>query len=136
MTTKRITRRQVQAWFAPIRKALTEIKTTGEVETIRGYAHTRLHTGDDYARLDHCIAGFRGLMERLCPDVDLEPMEKLERKFANGLLLEPSDIDAALGLLKTCEKPLMRCTRAAVKDAVLTEQVAIELEQLGLKEAA
>jgi hypothetical protein len=48
----RITRRQAQSWLAPIRSALRSIDRTGEAEAVQGYIVTRLHAGDDYARID------------------------------------------------------------------------------------
>ena len=52
------TRKQARAWLAPIRKALTEM-LSGEVDSHRGYAITRIHHADnDFARIDHAINGF------------------------------------------------------------------------------
>ena len=47
---KRMTRRQVAGWLLPIRSALKEM-LSGEVDSIRGYAVTRLHRGDEYERV-------------------------------------------------------------------------------------
>ncbi len=128
---KRITRRQVEAWLAPMRKALREMRS-GEVDSIRGYAVTRLHNRDDYARVDHCLAGFRCLINRLFPSVDTACLQRLETRLANGVPLSVADLDAALSLLTSLEKPLMGMSAAAVSAAVLTEQVAIEFEALGM----
>lgn len=68
---KRVTRRQIQSWLMPIRRCFAEIKT-GEVDSMRGYAVTRLDEKDSYARIDFCIAGFRALIQRLCPQLDSE----------------------------------------------------------------
>jgi hypothetical protein len=133
---KRITRRQACAWLHPMRKALSDISATGTVDAVQGYAVTRLHDGDDYARLDYCCAGFRGLMTRLWPDMDCSALHKIERRLAAGVLLETADIVAVLRLLKDVESKLMKRTVAEVKAAVLAEQIVIEMEALGLKEAA
>lgn len=133
---KRITRRQAQAWLAPIRKALRQIADTGEADSVQGYAVTRLHRSDDYARIDYCIAGFRALMGRLWPELDCNPLEKIEKRLAAGIHLEQGDLISAFRLLNDVEKKLMKRTVREVKDAVLAEQIAIELEGLGLKAAA
>lgn len=133
---KRITRRQAQTWLSPIRKSLRQIAETGEVDSVQGYAVTRLHTGDDYARIDYCIAGFRALMGRLWPELDCNPLEKIEKRLAAGIHLEQGDLISAFRLLNDVEKKLMKRTVREVKDAVLAEQIAIELEGLGLKAAA
>ena len=133
---KRITRRQAQAWLAPMRKALRQIADTGEADAVQGYAVTRLHTGDDYARVDYCIAGFRALMARLWPDLDCTALAKIEKRLAAGVLLERDDLVAVFQLLNDVEKKLMKRTVRDVKAAVLAEQIAIEFEQIGIREAA
>lgn len=132
----RITRRQAQSWLSPMRAAMRQIADTGEAETVQGYAVTRLHSGDDYARVDFCIAGFRALMARLWPDLDCAPLHKLEKRFAAGVLIERDDLVAAFRLLNDVEKRLMKKTVKEVKAAVLAEQIIIEMEALGIKEAA
>lgn len=131
--SKKITRRQVDAWLSPMRRSLLEMRT-GYADSIRGYAVTRLHRQDDYARVDFCIAGFRGLLSRMLPDIDAGPLLKLENKLANGVPLTVEEIDAALRMLKSMEKPLMGKTVDEVTSAVRTEQIQIELD--AIKEAA
>ena len=105
------TRKQVQAWLAPIRKALSEIRT-GECDAYRGYAITRIHHADnDFARVDHAINGFVALMDRLLKDIDTS-------------------------CLKEAERHLLTFKRCELIDAANTEMINIELERLGMKEAA
>ena len=132
----RITRRQAQSWLAPMRRTFREMQQTGHTDAVQGYAVTRLHSGDDYARVDFCIAGFRALMARLWPDLDCAPLHKLEKRFAAGVMIERDDLVAAFRLLNDVEKRLMKKTVREVKAAVLAEQIVIEMEALGLKEAA
>ena len=127
---KRITRRQARAWLEPMRSCLRGIRATGESDTIRGYAVTRLHDRDDYARIDYCIAGFRGLTDRICPHIDSKPLLRLEQRFAAGSPLTIELIDDALRMLRIVEDELMKHTVDAVKDAVLTEQILIEMDAI------
>lgn len=127
----RMTRRKVQAWLAPVRSCMKEMKG-GEVDAIQGYAVTRLHTEDDYVRVDYCMSGFRMLVGRLCPDMDLTAMEKVEKKLHHGVLLDIKDIDDVMSLLKTVENRLIRIDEQVVRSAVLTEQIAIEMERVGI----
>lgn len=131
----KITRRQARAWLAPMRAALRQMRA-GEVDAVRGYPVTRMNPRDDYVRIDFCIAGFRGLIERLQIRVDLAPLAAIEKRLAAGILLDVRGIDHALAMLHTVEDALIGFSKAEVKHAVLTEQVNIELEALGLKEAA
>lgn len=130
------TRKQAQAWLAPIRKALAEIMT-GEVDTHRGYPITRIHWADnDVARIDHAINGFVALMERLMPDLDTGPMKRLSKKLEAGVLLELHEVTACQALIDSVEDRLLKFKRSDLVDAANTEMMVIELERLGLKEAA
>lgn len=131
----RITRRQARAWLSPMRRAFHAMRA-GEIDAVRGYPVTRLHEHDDYVRIDYAIAGFRGLIERLQIPVDLAPLFAIEKRLGAGVLLEVRAIEEALAMLNTVEDSLLKFSRAQVKCAVLDEQIVIELEALGLKEAA
>ena len=132
---KRVTRKKIRSWLAPIRACFAQMRS-GEVDSIRGYAVTRLDQKDEYARIDFCINGFSALIDRLCPDVDTAPLHRISKALANGVPLTIAEIDSALSLLHRCENRLIKRTVADVKSAVLTEQVCIEINELGLREAA
>lgn len=127
---KKITRSQARAWLAPMRECMRQMKYTGEADTIRGYAVTRLHSDDDYARVDYCCAGFRALMERLCPHIDTAPLLRIERRLAAGTPLTVEQLDAAFRMLRAVENDLIKHSVAAVKDAVLVEQILIEMDEM------
>lgn len=131
------TRKQARAWLAPIRNAFREIRT-GEVDTVRGYAVTTItwDRDDTPARVDHCINGFAAMLERLAPEFDIGPMRKVSKKLENGILLTVEDVDACFALLNACEDLLLTFSRQQLKGAALTEQINIEMEMLGLKDAA
>lgn len=128
---KRMTRRQVEAWFIPIRSALREMMS-GEVDSIQGYAVTRLHTSDDYARVDHCIAGFVGVLSRIFDGLDVSMLTKIQKRLANGAPLTEIDVQAALDFLKSLETPLIKTDWHKIKNALQTEMIQIELSELGI----
>ena len=119
-----------------MRSCLREIRATGESDTIRGYSVTRLHASDDYARVDYCIAGFRGLTDRICPHLDSAPLRRLEQRFAAGAPLTIDMIDDSLRMLRMVEDELLKHTVAAVQDAVLIEQILIEMDAIAEDRAA
>ena len=130
------TRAQAKAWLAPIRKAFVEM-LSGEVDSHRGYAITRIHHADnDFARIDHAINGFTALIARLMPDFDLAPIGRISKKLEAGILLESKEVHEALALLKRCEDQLIKFKRSELSDAANTEMINIELERMGIKEAA
>ncbi len=130
------TRKQAQAWLAPIRNAFLEMQS-GEMDSYRGYAITRINARDiDFARVDHCINGFVAMLNRVFPDFDTALMKKVSNKLESGVLITLDEVNGCLRALDACEDLLITVSRGELKAAALTEQVNIELEQLGLKEAA
>lgn len=132
---KKVTRRQAQAWLAPMRKCFQEMRS-GYSNAVRGYAVTRLHEGDDWVRVDFCIAGFRALIGRLFPDLATPHMERIEKRLANGVLVAQADLDGAMREIRAAEDRLITVTRADLHSAVLTEQINIEFEARMGQEAA
>lgn len=126
---KKITRRQVEAWFDPIRKCFAEMRS-GEVDSIRGYAVTRLNERDTYARTDYAIEGWLGVLRRVMPSFNVEPMERIKRKLANGVPLTVQEIDDAMRCLNGAVKPLMLMPWQQIKDAVLIEMIQIEFDEM------
>ncbi len=126
------TRAQAKAWLAPIRKAFVEM-LSGEVDSHRGYAITRIHHADnDFARIDHAINGFTALIARLMPDFDISSVAKISKKLEAGILLEAKEVHDALAMLKRCEDGLIKFKRHELTDAANTEMTRIEFERLGL----
>lgn len=129
------TRKQTKRWLEPIRKAFIEMRS-GYVDAVQGYAVTRLHTGDDYARIDYCINGFVGMISRLFPDFDVSAMNAVSKKLANGIPLVVEEIEACIAVVDKVAELIMKTPRQALIDASLTEQINIELEQSSIKSAA
>lgn len=132
---KPMTRKEARAWLAPVRQAFGQM-LQGEADAIRGYAVTRLHHKDDWARTDHCIAGFRCLIHRLMPDLDMTALARVEKKLAAGVLLTHPELEACMALFRTVEDRLLQHIKRDVLEAATTEQIAIELETLGLIQEA
>ncbi len=131
----KMTRRKAQAWLDPMRQTMQQILLTGESHAIKGYASARMHDGK-WVRLDWLCAGFRGLLDRLLPDLDCSALLKVERKLAIGVPLERDEVVAVVRMFRMTESSLMKKTVEEVQDAVLTEQIAIEVEAIGLATVA
>ena len=86
--------------------------------------------------VDHAANGFVALIERLMPDFDLTPIRRISKKLDAGILLEAKEVHEALALLKRCEDRLIKFKRSDLTDAANTEMINIELERMGIKEAA
>ena len=131
---KRVTRRQAQAWLAPMRKCINDMRS-GFSDAARGYAVTRLHEGDDYVRVDYCIAGFQALIGRLFPTQSVQHMETIRKRLASGVLVAQSTLEGALRELREVEDLLITVSRLDLQSAVLTEQISIEMGAIFQEEA-
>jgi hypothetical protein len=131
----RLTRREMRKWLDPMRKAFREMRE-GEVDSLQGYAVTRIDATDEFCRIDWAINGFAAVLERIVPDLDTKPLHKVSKRLANGISFTIADVDRCLALLTAAEDRLIKIPRAKIRAAVLAEQIDIELQSLGLKEAA
>ena len=66
----------------------------------------------------------------------LAPIRKAFNEMRTGVLIEYHEVDACFVTLNACEDLLLTFKRATLIDAANTESINIELELLGLKEAA
>ena len=133
--SRKITRREVAAFTAPVRAALAELRS-GEVHSIRGYAVQRDRKDGSWVRIDWAINGFVALVRRLDPDLPTRAMESIAKKLDAGVVLTAAEIEAAQQELKAQCEAFFRASRERLIDVARTEQINIELESLGIKEAA
>ena len=75
-------------------------------------------------------------MTRLLPDVDLDPLRWVASDLRKGKLMSPEKAKQAYRTLKLIEDRMTKCTWNEVTRAVDTTRIDIEMERLGLKEAA
>lgn len=69
-------------------------------------------------------------MDRLCPHIDSDPLRRIEQRFATGAPLTDGLLTDALRMLRLVEDDLIKHSVAEVKDAVLTEQILIEMDEI------
>ena len=97
---------------------------------------TRLPHNDKWEALDACIEGFCCAMGRLMPDVDLGPLYFVASDLRKGKLMTPAKAQAAHRTLKIIEDRMTTYTWNEVSSAVDTTRIEIEIERLGLRQAA
>lgn len=133
---KPLERRRVKSFMEPITKAFASI-LQGSVEVDDNNTPiTRLPHNDSWEALDACIEGFVSAMGRLLPDVDLDPLRHVASDLRKGKLMTVAKAQKAMQTLQVIEDRMTRCTWNEVARAVDTTRIEIELERLGLKEAA
>lgn len=125
---KRITRRQARAWLLPMRDCLRSIRTTGNADTIGGYAVVIDERDGTATRIDYCIAGFVGLIDRICPTINTAPLTAVMDTLADRQPITIDALDAALRTLSLVEDAMILLSVDEVQSARLTEEIQIELD--------
>lgn len=133
---KPLERRRVKQFMEPITTAFQQI-LHGSIEVDdNDIPITRLPHNDQWEALDACIEGFVCAMARIMPDVDLGPLRYVASDLRKSKLMTAAKAKAAWETLRTIENRLTKCTWNEVARAVDTTRIEIEMERLGLKEAA
>lgn len=133
---KPLERRRVRSFMEPITRAFASIMQ-GVVEVDdNDIPITRLPHNDNWEALDACIEGFVCAMSRLLTDVDLDPLRWVASDLRKGKLMSPEKAKLAYRTLKLIEDRMTKCTWNEVSRAVDTTRIDIEMERIGLKEAA
>lgn len=123
---RRLGRRKAQQWLAPLRQALRNIRTTGEVFEAEG--HALMEMPDAFVRIDHCIEGFVRMIARVLPDAGISEICNVRNKIGTSQDMTIAEIDAALAEINVIEPMVGRLSCDAIKAAVKTEVIAIELD--------
>jgi hypothetical protein len=133
---KPLERRRVRSFMEPITRAFALI-SQGVVEVDDNDTPiTRLPHNDNWEALDACIEGFVCAMARLLPDIDLDPLRYVASDLRKGKLMTVKKAQSAWQTLRIIEDRMTKCTWNEVSRAVDTTRIEIELERLGIKEAA
>lgn len=132
--SNRISRREAEQICSKIRAGFMELRS-GYATTYRGYVVFEDWRGQ-LSRTDEALLGWIECWKRFDTGLDLSPHDRLCKKLSADTPLTIAEIDAALALLRKQEKLLATLPRDFINDKTNTELIAIELEQLGLKEAA
>ena len=133
---KPLERRRVRSFMEPITNAFASI-LQGSIEVDENDTPiTRLPHNDKWEALDACIEGFCCAIGRLMPDVDLGPLYFVASDLRKGKLMTPAKAQAAHRTLKIIEDRMTTYTWNEVSSAVDTTRIEIEIERLGLRQAA
>jgi len=124
-------RRQIRRWLEPIRRSITQMKRH-EVDSVRGYAVTRLFHADNYGNVHEALEGFALFISRLMTGVDVTPFSKLARLLHSGVPVESTLIDDCASILHDIEREMIRIPRNVILDTARDTTIAIEFELLGL----
>lgn len=95
---------------------------------------------DGWCDVAPAIQGWCDCWERIArymsKHLDLGPLRRMANRLTAGILLEISDLEKARTVVEKCRQLYFACPIPVRKRAVMEEQISIELESLGLKEAA
>lgn len=125
---KKVTRRKVVAWFAPLRRALVEIKATGEVETINDQPVMTIARKDDYVRIDFCIASYVRCLKSIFPGAEYSDFTKVQHKLTAGKQITTEEIEVIQNRLNALVPLLMKTPMAVARSAMVDEQISAEFD--------
>lgn len=123
---KFLTRRELKYWFQPITDFIKNA-LAGEVDSVQGYPITYIATRKVYARMDTTLEGFRESVERMLPDFDFAIFHEIEKRLANGILLEEKHLRSLHMAMLSLENKLVRIPALKIMDAVRTQMISIEM---------
>lgn len=133
---KPLERRRVRSFMEPITSAFASILQGSVACDDNDIPITRLPHNDQWEALDACIEGFVSAMSRLFPDIDMNPLRYVASDLRKGKLMTTAKAKAAWHTIRIIEDRMTKCTWNEVASAVDTTRIEIEMERLGLKEAA
>lgn len=124
---------KVQRTFQPLYRLAGDI-LQDSVDAIKG--EPVLIAWGQYMSAAHTLTGFGSCFARIAPQADLSIFDKLAAKLHHGAPVTKAEADALIIALRKCEA-IYRCTPLKdLRAAILTEQIAIELDALNERRAA
>lgn len=121
------------AIFKPIIEGINSLRD--EVITVHGYPAFIDHKGQ-LSRIDHALTGWIDCWKRMDPTMDTTPLSKLAKKLEYGTPIFEEEIEACTTCVNKQIGRFMTLPTEAILHHAMTEQIAIQLEQLGIKESA
>lgn len=126
---------KVQRTFGPLYSLSGEILDNA-VSAIKG--QPVIHAWGHWMDASDTLISFAGCFRRIAPTAQhIDVIDTVAKRLKHGTPITKSEADGLVMALRKCEA-IYRCTPLSVlREAIMTEQIAIELDALGLmKEAA
>ncbi len=123
--------RDAKVWrtFGPLYKLVRDLRE-GDVDAIKG--EPVLVAWGEYMSIAHTLTGFSGCFKRIAPEADLSIFDKLAKRLHNGAPITEDDVNQLEQALQLIEKIYRATPLSQLKQAILTEQIAIELDAAGI----
>lgn len=121
------------AVFNPIIAGINSLRN--EVPTVNGYPAFIDHTGK-WSRIDHALVGWIDCWKRMDPSFDCAPLAKLAKKLEYGTPIFEEEIEACAACINKQISRFLTLPTERIIHHAMTEQIAIQLQQMGIKGAA
>lgn len=136
--TNKPTMTSVFMLFDPIYTAFDKL-AAGEIESVRGRPVFKDWEGN-WCEVAPAMQGWADCWDRICQRqgmrMDMEPLRKMSRKLSYDSPLTEAEVAAGRAAIDQTREAFRSLPVEVTKDAALTEQIAIQLETNGLKQAA
>lgn len=124
--------------FWPLDRLIADLRS-GEI-CYAGLAPVMLDYDGSYGEIIPSLEGwcatFERIARRLDLPIDLGYMRRLGKRLENGMLIDTADIDRFAALVDRCRQLFLACPIWIRHQCYLDECIAMEIEDLGLREAA
>ena len=119
--------------FQPVRDALNALR--GEVMVHRGYP-VMLDWQGQYSRIDIVLVGWADCWDALFGALDNSPVRRLAKKLEAGMMIEESELEEVERLIDVQQGKFVGMDVKGVGSKMRTQEIAIHMDELGLREAA
>lgn len=119
---------KVRRTFGPLYQLVKDLRQ-GEIDAIKG--EPVLIAWGEYMSIAHTLTGFAGCFRRIAPEADLSIFDRIAARLHHGTPLTESDVDMLELALRQVEAIYRTTPLAKLKQAIMTEQIQIELDALG-----
>ncbi len=126
--TKRQREAKVARTFGPIYKFIRDMREDS-VDCVQGYP--MIWAWGEHMLAGHALIGFVGCVARLSPTLSVKPITSVAAKLDAGVPITLEEVAAMEVAVRAAEQVYRNLPIRTIKDAILTEQIAIELSQMG-----
>ncbi len=131
--TRREREGKVRRTFGPLYQLAESIRADA-VDAVQGYPVLR--AWGEYMNAGHTLSAFGGTMARVAPDLDLSIFDKVAVKLNAGTPITEDEAYRLFCAVRMCESVYRVTPLQKLRSALLTEQLAIELDEIQQRVAA
>lgn len=120
--------------FGPLLRTLDQL-ATGVIDTVKGRA-VHIENNGNWCDIATSARAFVSCFQRIWPERECTALNRLIARLDVGMLLQEGDIEAARAETLELMAAFRQTRKSALASGMRTELIAIELDELNMKEVA